>query len=63
MKIKDETDENSDEDKETKMENLMSKEDIAKFMEEFRAQLKADRAKILAEVKQDFCWHRDSSDS
>ena len=50
----------SDKDKETKKEGLMSKEDIAELMAELRAQLKADRDKILAEVNKDFTWFKDS---
>ena len=56
----DETDDNSDKDKETKKEGLMSKEDIAELMAELRAQLKADRDKILAEVRKDLTWFKDS---
>ena len=39
---------------------LISKEVIVELMEEFRAQLKADRIKILAEIKKDFSWYKES---
>ena len=35
---------------------MISKEAFEELIAEFRAQLKADRAKILAEVKSSFRW-------
>ena len=38
----------------------ITKEAFEELMEEFRAQLKADRIKILAEIKKDFSWWKES---
>ena len=46
--------------KENEENKLISKEAFEELMEEFRAQLKTDRIKILAEIKKDFSWCKES---
>ena len=38
----------------------ITKEAFEELMDEFCAQLKADRIKILAEIKKDFSWWKES---
>ena len=43
-----------------KNSELITKEAFKELIEEFRAQLKADRVKILEEIRRDFSWWKES---
>ena len=47
---------NDDDSEEYKLGNMIDKADFEEFIAEFREQLRADRAKILSEIKLDFGW-------